>query len=379
MQQQQQSSAVDAEHTTNGKRRTEEQTFLKSEVRNGQRGNEAPSSRSKAPQQQSAVAESSVKLKASEQKRRNEQRNLDGEVADDLPPGWTAVPSNSMPGKMVYRHTATGARTEGKPSVQSERTRIEKRQQGVEESKGENQKAAEDSRNGQRRNGAPSSRSKTPQQSAVAESSGKLKASEQRRDATQNEEDAAEHTFTGLPRGWLLVPSQSKRGELEYSHAETGARSKEVPTPRNQRALITTWQNKLKQAIESPNRSISDQLWVLQHQMQQQQQSSAVDAEHTTNGKRRNQRRNKPSLTSGGGPTELLMMTPLLEIRRTHVTMVWEQLFYERNHLSDDESVRNYSSESNRRNLDAKTEPPKRSMQQPCCTARSSCPWQRQA
>merc|ERR1719305_1368864 len=94
--------------------------------RNGQRRNEAPSSRSKAPQQQSAVAESSGKLKASEQKRRNEQSNLDGEVADDLPPGWTAVPSNSMPGKMVYMHTATGFRTEVNPTVQSERTFIEK-------------------------------------------------------------------------------------------------------------------------------------------------------------------------------------------------------------------------------------------------------------
>jgi hypothetical protein len=315
--------------------------------RNGQRRNEAPSSRSKAPQQQSAVAESSGKLKASEQKRRNEQSNLDGEVADDLPPGWTAVPSNSMPGKMVYRHTATGFRTEVKPTVQSERTFIEKcqqiaeekRQQGVEESKGENQKAAEDSRNGQRRNGAPSSRSKTPQQSAVAESSGKLKASEQRRDASQNEEDAAEDTFTGLPRGWLLVPSQSKRGELEYSHAETGARSKEVPTPRNQRALITTWQNKLKEATELPNQSISDQLWVLQQQ-RQQQQSSAVAAEHTTNGKRRNQRRKKPSLTSGGGPTELLYDDTTSGDSTDSRDNGMGAALFEINHLSDDESVR---------------------------------------
>ena len=270
-----------------------------------------------------------------------------GGGANDLPPGWTAVPSNSMPGKMVYRHTATGFRTEVKPTVQSERTFIEKcqqiaeekRQQGVEESKGENQKAAEDSRNGQRRNEAPSSRSKAPQQSAVAESSGKLKASEQRRDATQSEEDAVEHAYTGLPRGWLLVPSQSKRGELEYSHAETGARSKEVPTPRNQRALITTWQNKLKEATELPNQSISDQLWVLQQQ-RQQQQSSAVAAEHTTNGKRRNQRRKKPSLTSGGGPTELLYDDTTSGDSTDSRDNGMGAALFEINHLSDDESVR---------------------------------------
>ena len=44
-----------------------------------------------------------------------------------------------------------------------------------------------------------------------------------------------------LPAGWVAVPSKSRPGEMAYKHTETGTRSAEMPTLRNQQMLIDAY------------------------------------------------------------------------------------------------------------------------------------------
>ena len=64
----------------------------------------------------------------------------------------------------------------------------------------------------------------------------------------QSRDDRAPPSGVALPEGWTSVPSKSRPGAVTYKHLETGARTTEVPTMRNQEHLIA-WSRQHRRAV----------------------------------------------------------------------------------------------------------------------------------